>query len=154
MNRKEILIISLWACAITATLILTYYSIYLSSAKWRVYKIAWHPTEGPSLNIYGMSAIFISSMLAGIFIGDSKTLLYGLISTLILSFIASVLYGFTFIWFILGYSANFSAIPYGWEWILYMAFLNCFRMFIPATLLLSIAGAGIGSFSRSWIFNL
>lgn len=153
MNRKEILIISLWACAITLTLILTYYSIYLTT-KWRVYKIAWHPTEGPSLNIYGMSAIFASSMLAGIFIGDSKTLVYGLISTLILSFVLSVLYGFTFIWFILGYSANFSVIPYGWEWVLYMAFLNCFRMFIPATLLLSIIGAGIGSLLRARVFNL
>jgi len=101
-----------------------------------------------------MSAIFASSMLAGIFIGDSKTLVYGLISTLILSFVLSVLYGFTFIWFILGYSANFSVIPYGWEWVLYMAFLNCFRMFIPATLLLSIIGAGIGSLLRARVFNL
>jgi len=101
-----------------------------------------------------MSAIFASSMFAGIFIGDSKTLVYGLISTLVLSFVLSVLYGFTFIWFILGYSANFSVIPYGWEWVLYMAFLNCFRMFIPATLLLSIIGAGIGSLLRAQVFNL
>jgi len=152
-NKKEIAVVLLWIMSISLIVIISYYSIYLSSEKWKTYNIAWHPTEGPTLNIFSMTLMFILSMLVGLFLDDIKKLIYGLFLTLVLSFIISVFFGFIYVWFFLGYSGIFSEIPHGWEWVIYMSFLNCFRMYVPAAITMLIFGASVGSLTSSYILK-
>lgn len=152
-NKRETATVLLWIFFVSLITIISYYSIYLTSEKWRTYKIAWFPTEGPTLSIYGIILIFISSVSAGLFLRDAKKLVYGLLLTLSLSFFISICFGFIYIWAFLGFSETLGKIPYGWEWILLMSFLNCFKMYFPYIIVVMIFGASIGCLTCSYIFR-
>jgi hypothetical protein len=152
-NKKEITTVLLWVLLVSLIVIISYYSIYLTSEKWKTYKIAWHPTEGPRLNIFGIIIIFISSMSAGLFLKDAKKLVYGLLLTLVSSFFISICFGFLYIWFCLGYSETIGRISYGWEWVFLMSFLNCFKMYFPYIIAVLIFGAGIGCLTSAYMLR-
>ncbi|MEM2702990.1 MAG: hypothetical protein QXR45_07495 [Candidatus Bathyarchaeia archaeon] len=103
------------------------------------------------LNIWGIIALVSVSFLAGFSLKDTKPFVFGFLSTLLLSFIFSVLFGFVFIWLGLGFSETIGQIPFGWEWAFYMSLLNCFRIYVPYVLVLLIFSSGVGHLIRGYI---
>lgn len=149
--NREFTITLLWIAFVSLIVIITYYSIYLTSARWRTYNVAWDPIEGPMLNIWGIIALTGVSFLAGFLLKDTKSFVFGFLSTLLLSFVISVLFGFVFIWLGLGFFESLGQIPFGWEWAFYMSLLNCFRIYVPHVLVLLIFGSGVGHLIRGYI---
>ncbi|MGF3572883.1 MAG: hypothetical protein ACQXXG_05610 [Candidatus Bathyarchaeia archaeon] len=148
--KGNFIIIFLWIILVSIVVIVTYHSIYLTSERWKTFKIAWDPVEGPVLNNFGIALLFVVSFSVGLLLEDAKTLVYGFLLTLVLSFIISVTFVFYYIWNFLNFSESLGKIPYGWEWALYMSFLNCIRIFIPHVLVLLIFGAGLGCLLSSY----
>jgi len=142
--RKEFVIILLWTFLVSLVIIISYHSIYLTNVRWQTYKVAWDPIEGPMLNLWGVVALIILSFFAGYSLKNTKFFVFGFLLTLILSFVISVIFGFIYIWFGLGFSEDLGQIPFGWEWAFYMSLLNCFRIYVPHVLVLLILGSGFG----------
>ncbi len=151
-NKKEIMVIVLWIAIVSMVVILTYYSIYITSEKWRTYEIAFSFYEAPLMNSLAMMVIVIISGIAGVLLRDSRKLVIGYGSTIISSFLIAVAFSFCYIWFVLGYEI-YGLLPYGWEWILLVAVLNIARLFIPTTLTLCLIGITLGSILRVYLFN-
>jgi hypothetical protein len=152
-NKKEVMFTTFWIAIVSAVVIISYYSIYLTSV-WGYWKTAFSvsPWEGPSIDIIGITVLVIVGIVAGYVIDDSRSLIFACSFTIIISFSIAVAFSFCYIWFVLNYQPT-GVVPYAWEWYLYMAVVIIFRMFIPTALFTCLFGAALGSIIRVYILG-
>lgn len=151
-NKKEVMFTTFWIAIVSAVVIISYYSIYLTSV-WGYWKTAFSvsPWEGPSIGVIGVIVLAIISVVAGYIISDSRSLIFAYSLTIIISFLIAVAFSFCYIWLVLNYPVF--VFEYEWEYYLYMAVVNIFRMFVPTALFTCLFGAALGSIMRVLIFG-
>lgn len=152
-NKKEIILTTLWIAIVSSVVIVSYYSIYLTTV-WGYWGTAFSvsPWEGPSIGVIGMIILIISGIVVGYVINESRSLVFAYSFTILISFLIAVAFSFCYIWFVLHYQA-FGVIEYAWEYFLYMAMVNITRMFIPTTVFLCLLGIALGSIIRVYIIG-
>ncbi len=151
-NKKEVMFTTFWIAIVSTVVIISYYSIYLTTT-WGYWKTAFSvsPWEGPSIGVIGVIVLAIISVVAGYIISDSRSLIFAYSLTIIISFLIAVAFSFCYIWLVLNYPVF--ALEYEWEYYLYMAVINIFRMFVPTALFTCLFGVALGSIMRVLIFG-
>jgi len=104
--------------------------------------------EWYSLGFVEYSLLFLCGIVCGFFFSDVKEAFYGFIFSMLLSFIIGIIFAFYYIWVELDFSSLFTG-PYEWEWAVYIAILNIFRMMFPAMVGLSLIGVVVGFFLKA-----
>lgn len=147
--KKDTLVVILWATVISSIMIKAHMLLYQdplfsSGSPFVIYR-------PPSLTIPDMLILTAISMIVTIILSDVKPIIYGFVVSLVLSFIIAVTYVSLFIWYVLGWGDCFSQSAYGWEWALYLGFLNVFYVMVPWVIGTSVVGLVIGVVVRGWI---
>lgn len=150
-RKKDIAVIVGWVIVIMLIIVKTHEFFYLENSEFSTYKIPYLHYKGPTFTELDKLLLVISSFVVGMILTDVKSVVYGYFASVILSFFAGTIYVFLYIWFVLGLGAAFSLIPFGWEWVLLLAFMNVFRSLFPMGILLCLIGESIGSFVRVWL---
>jgi hypothetical protein len=152
-NKEELIVTAFWITIVSAVVIVSYYWIYVTTP-WGYWGTAFSesPWEGPSIGIIGLIVLAISSFTAGCIINDSRSLILAYSSTTIISFLIAVAFSFSYVWLVLNYQVT-GVIPYAWEYVLYMAVVNVFRMFFPTALFTCLFGVAFGAIMRVYILG-
>lgn len=148
-RRKDILAVMIWTTAISLIMIKAHILLYQDPFFYsgRPF-VRYRP---PSLGIPDILILTAMSIVITIVLSDVKPIIYGFISSLVLSFIIAVTYVCLFIWYELGWGGLFSQATYGWEFALYLGFLNMFFVMVPWVIGTSVIGLAIGVVLRGWI---
>jgi hypothetical protein len=108
--------------------------------------------QGAGLKPLSVIIISILSFVSGILIFDIDKVLFGSLSTCIISFLISSVYIGNFIWTVGGWGQVLSITEAGWSWALYWGILNTFREVFPIILLAVIICGLLGAFLRALIY--
>jgi len=151
LKKKEIIVVLVWTLLLTMVMIKAHYLLYLRNPRFFYFDIAYSRYQPPSLEIVDMLLLLVMSVVVGALLYDVKSLLFSYIASIGIAFIVAVTYVTLFIWFILDYGKNLSVIPFGWEWAIYMGFLNMLWVVFPYVMGISVIGIMIGYVLRTWL---
>lgn len=149
-KSRVILIVCLWTALLSFVISWEYYNLYQSNPFLLQpgYKVAFasaYATYIPKLYTLDYVVILAASLLAGYAIADVEDTLFGFLISGVLSILIGVAYSTFFIWYVL-----FGSVldPSMLETIMWLAFLNIFRMIFPVALLTVFLGSIFGSLFR------
>ncbi|RLI46310.1 hypothetical protein DRO69_03390 [Candidatus Bathyarchaeota archaeon] len=148
LTRKDVLIITLMATAISLIMIKAYMLFYLEDP---LAKRFWCVYANPGLEILDILIITLISTVATIFFSDADKIVYGFAGSFALSFVVAVVYASLFIWYVMGAERLFSQYAYDWEWVVYAGFWKMFFVMVPWIIGASAIGLVIGIIIRAWI---
>ena len=152
IKKENILVILGWSAAISLLIIKSHWLFYLGNLKFSKYGIPFRVYEGPSFTLVDQALVIGVAILIGAIMSDAKTLVWTYITSISLSFLTAVIYIFSYIWFILDLKKAFSY-AFGWEEVLFLAFINALRFIFPWGVFLSLLGVVVGVFLREFIWN-
>jgi len=150
LTRKDILIITLWATAISLIMIKAYTVFYLEDPMADRF---WCLYATPGLGILDMLILTVMSIVVTILLSDVNQIIYGFAGSLISSFIVAVTYASLFIWYVIGAQELFSLHAYDWEWVLWAGFWKMFFVMVPWVAGTSAMGLVIGIIIRGWMMT-
>ena len=150
-KKYVILIVCLWTALLSFVIVWEYYDLYASTPILMdpSYRVAFAPTNSmyiPRLNNLDYLVILVASVLAGYAIADIEETLFGFLVSGILSTLIGVAYSTLFILYVLGSSPVLSYSVF--TNVLWVAFLNIFRMVFPIALMIVFMGSIFGSLFR------
>ena len=149
-RRKDIIGVMIWTAVISLVMIKAHIILY-QDPFFDVYGWAFKRYRPPSLGMLDMLILVAISVAITIILSDAKPIIYGFVSSLALSFIIAVTYVSLFVWYVLGWGDILSSqSAYGWEWALYLGFLNMFYV-IPWVVGTCSMGLVIGIIARGWL---
>ncbi|UCG36557.1 MAG: hypothetical protein JSV64_08155 [Candidatus Bathyarchaeota archaeon] len=147
-NKKDLLVILGWTIAITLIIVKTHQIFYLTNERFLKRQVGFLTYDGPVFSELDLLLITVVSFFVAISVSKFKSIILGYFASITLSFLLSVFYTFLYIWFILQLDQVFAQLPYGWEWVLFMAIINVFRFMIPLGITFILIGAVVGAFTR------
>jgi len=150
LTRKDILVITIWATAISLIMIKTYTIFYLEDPMGDRFMSVY---ATPALGILDMLILTSMSIVVTILLSDVNQIIYGFAGSLTLSFIVAVTYASLFIWYVMGAQELFSLHAYDWEWVIYAGFWKMFFVMVPWVLGTSAIGLVIGIIVRGWMMT-
>jgi hypothetical protein len=150
LTRKDILMITLWAIAISLIMIKAYMLFYLEDPNADRF---WCLYATPGLGISDMVILALMSIVVTILLSDVNQIIYGFAGSLISSFIVAVTYASLFIWYVMGAQELFSLHPYDWEWVLWAGFWKMFFVMVPWVIGTTAMGLAIGIIIRGWMMT-
>ena len=152
LTRKDILVITLWATAISLIMIKAYTVFYLEDLTGRA-RDFWCVYATPGLETLDMLILISMSIVFTILLSDVNQIIYGFAGSLILSFIVAVTYASLFIWYVMGAQDLFGKYAYDWEWVIFAGFWKMFFVMVPWVVGISAMGLVIGIIVRGWIMT-
>lgn len=147
-NRRDILLIALWATAIAAVIIKTHQQFYMDNPMMTYYQIGFSEYRSPAPGELDLVLILLTGLAVSVFLISVKSVIFGYFASLLLSCSIAVVYMFLFNWYALGLAEPFLQLPFGWEWVVFQAILNTFRYIFPLGVTFSLIGVCIGSVVR------
>jgi len=150
-RKRDFLVVVLWTSLMVLVMVNAHRTLYLKP-RFRRSAIPWSPYEPPSLSAPEMLILLAASLLVTLTLSDVKSLIYGSIASLAVSFIIAVAYASLYIWFILDWQTVFSMGPYDWEIVVHFALMNMFWVMFPWVVGLSVVGIVFGFFVRGWLY--
>lgn len=150
LTRKDILVITLWATAMSLIMIKTYTIFYLEDPMGDRLMSVY---ATPALGILDMLILTSMSIVVTVLLSDVNQIIYGFAGSLISSFIVAVTYASLFIWYVMGAQELFSLHAYDWEWVVYAGFWKMFFVMVPWVLGTSAIGLVIGIIVRGWMMT-
>lgn len=153
-RRRTVTIVLVWSILITVLIAREYWLGYVDHPiLFNMPGNVW--VEDPNwigrLNVWDFALIFISSLVVGALIIDVEAILFGTITTTILTYVFSISYISYFIWYVLGYGDSFNLnggfLVWG-QFVLWDALRLVFRMTFPLVLLASFMGVFLGAYLR------
>jgi hypothetical protein len=147
-RKKDIALILAWSVVIALILIKTYQFFYWENEQFSVYKVPYLHYKGPVFSDLDRVLLLATSFLATLFLSDPKSVVYGFFVSTILSSLIAVIYLFLYIWFVLDLGVLLSTIPFGWEWVLFLAIINVFRFMFPIGIVFCLIGVTVGSLTK------
>lgn len=149
-RKKDFLVVIAWTLVITSIMIKAYLMLY-EVPRFRIHGKLYSFYQVPSLSILDMLILVGASFVVSIAFSDLKSIIYGSIASLSLSFVFAVTYGFLYIWFVLDYQHVLFTVPYAWEWALFYAFLNMLWVMFPYIIGISTVCTIMGVLIRGWL---
>jgi hypothetical protein len=155
-HRKPITITILWSLAVALVTIKAYWIVYLANPQLFTGVVWTHvPDWIPHVDGWDMLVIFVISLIAGALLLEVETIIYGLITTFILSFIFTLIWATFFMWYSLGAASLQSLLGLTFtdalSLVLYVGSRIVFGMTFPYVHFLLAAGALVGAFGRVWL---
>lgn len=150
-KKKDIAVTIVWAIAVTLIIVKTHQSFYLQNKKFSVYNIPYLHYEGAMFSDLDRLLLVAASFLVGFILVDTKSVIYGYFASMFLAFSMAVTYVSLYVWFVLGLGEALSLSPFGWEWAIFLGFINVFRFMFPIGLVMCLIGVVAGNFVRIWI---
>jgi len=155
-KKTALLTVALWTLTLSLVIIKSYWLAYLETNPLGInrlsyYQIPYASYEGPSPRVLDLLIIAVASLVVGLVLSDVKEVVYGYIASVSLSLVVGVAFVSFYIWVVLDLGALLSLAPYEWEWVLFMAFWNVFRIMFPWLVAVSLLGVVAGSFLKGWV---
>lgn len=151
-NRKGTVIATLgWTLTVTSIIFLSW-KIFYDAPKYQVLKWLHSPGEAPSLEGCFLLLLLIISFVFGILLTDIRSLILGFLASQLVSLMLASVCGFCFNWFIRGACNDplYASVPFAWEYIFFLAFVDVFRMMFPLVSVYCFIGAIFGNLLISW----
>jgi len=146
-RRKDVLVVVLWAAAISLIMIKAYMLFYLQHPLGEEF---WCVYATPRLEILDIVILTVLSIAGTMILSDVESIVYGITASLFLSFIIAVTYASVFIWYVIGAGQFFSQVTYGWEYVLFAGFWKMFFVMVPWVIGTSVIGSVLGILIRTW----
>ena len=150
-NRREVAVATGWTTAATLILIKIYTVFYIYNPWQRSGLVPMDIYKVPIFTSFDLVLWFFVSLIAGMLLIDIDRVFYGYLVSMILSICIALAYATLYIWYVLGWGGMLSTISFSWEWAVYWAALNMFRVVFPFPIILAFLGGFFGSLLRSWI---
>jgi len=148
LHKKTILVFCLWTTAISLTIIETLWFSFNRPGYMK--RLFWH-VGGPMFGWIELLFLLVVSILIGIFLFEPKPLIYSYIGSIFLSLAIGITYNYLWNWSL--FEQLLSSTPFGWEYGLFAAILNVFRILFPFGALVCLFGAAVGCTLRT-LLNL
>ena len=100
----------------------------------------------PSFSLVDYMILFVASVVAGIFLVELETIVFGWVGTIFLSFLVSILYTSLYGWFVLGLREALSTYPFGFENFIFALVFTVFRITLLGYILV-LPALFIGAFT-------
>lgn len=155
-EKITLLAVALWTLTLSLVVIKIYLVAYLETNPLGINRLSYFQIpctsyEGPSPRVLDVLIIAVASLVVGLVLSDVKEVVYGYIASVSLSLVVGVAFVSFYIWVVLDLGALFSLAPYDWEWVVFMAFWNVFRIMFPWLVAVSLLGVVAGSFLKGWV---
>jgi len=150
-RKKDIALIIAWSVVIALILIKTHQFFYWENEQFSIYKVPYLHYKGPVFSDLDRLLLLAASFLVTLFLSDAKSVIYGYFVSIVLSSLITVIYLFLYIWFVLELGVLLSTIPFGWEWVLFLAIINVFRFMFPIGIVFCLIGVTVGSLTKTWL---
>ena len=153
-NGINILVVLVWSFVIAILVSRAYVDFIYSTPIYRWWEThggvapPFYTWQGPGLAPSDILIISIAGMISGAILCEVDKLVYGWLSTLVLSSAIASVYIANFIWSVLGWEYVLSLTDAGWSWALYWGFLNTFRSVFPIAVFFSFIAVVAGAFLR------
>jgi hypothetical protein len=147
-RRRDVLLLALWTVAIAVIFIRTHQQHYLETPMMSYYQRGFSEYSGPRPSGIDLMLMLLVSSIATFFLISIRSVIFGYFASIFLSSIITVVYVFLFNWYSLRLAETFAELPFGWEWVLFQAFLNVFRYIFPLGITFILIGVCIGSIGR------
>lgn len=147
-HKKIVLLFCLWTASISLTIIQNLWFSFNRSGYMK--RLFWF-AGGPMFGWKELLFLLVVSFLIGMFLSEPTPLIYSYIGSIFLSFAIGVTYNYLWNWSVFG--QLLSSTPFGWEYGLFAAILNVFRILFPFGALVSLFGAVVGLTLRA-LLNL
>ena len=147
-RKRDLLLIALWTIMIALVIIRTHHQFYVDNPMMLYYQIGYRDYLGPTATELDLAVIVLTSTVISIFLLSIKSVIYGYFASLFLACTTATVYIFFFNWYTLELGQSFSQLPFGWEWVVFMAFNNVFRYIFPVGITFSLIGVGLGAVVR------
>lgn len=156
ISRKKftLIVMVLWTLTLSLVIIKIYWLAYLETNPLGINPLSYHRIPYVtyfSPRVLDLLILLGASLIVGLVLSDVKEMLYSYAASISLSFAVGVAFGSYYIWVVLDLGPLFSLAPYDWEWALYIAFLNVFRIVFPWIIAFCLLGVITGAFLRTWI---
>ena len=112
------------------------------------YQIGFSDYYSPTPSELDLLLVLLIGLAVTVFLVSTKDVVFGYFASLLLSCSISVIYMFTFNWYVLGLAGTFSELSFGWEWVAFQAIINTFRYIFPLGVTFSLMGVCVGSVVR------
>jgi len=153
MQKKDLLIISIWIAIMALIMIKAHYILHSTNLVYKNEQAAFIEYQPPSLEIADVFILVAVSIIVVILLSDVESLILGYFASIAIAFTIAIIYATVFIWFTLGYAAELSQIPFGWEAAIYMAFVSMIWVMFPYVFGITVIGAVLGVFLRQWLVS-
>jgi hypothetical protein len=152
--RKRVVALTVaWSVAVTLLTMIPYWLFY-SSGSWPVFSTVMGLY--PELGFWDYVIVFVASLVAGVFIANLESVVYGMVASVVLSLVFGVIVGSLFLWYGVGYGQSFSLIMPGVTFTSYFesvvggVFLTVLRMINVAVPIFCVLGGILGVVLRSY----
>jgi len=152
-KKALILIVALWTATMAFIVVRTFWFKYATTVRLSNYNVLYARYDAPAPQLLDVLVLIAASLVITFLISTPKDLVYGYVTSLLLSFFIGVVYVFLYIWYVQGYGVLFSTGPFDWEVPLFFSILNVFRIMFPVVAATCLIGATIGFFVRSLMPN-
>lgn len=153
-KKIPIIAVIIWAIMLSLVVIREFNAAYANplamDPNYRVLFAPYYSSIVPRLYNLDYAALFVTSILAGFTIQEVDAVLFGFLSSVVLLLVSAVAYISWFIWYFLGLGALLDASVV--TTIMWVAFLNVFRMVFPLAILAIFVGSIFGCIIRDFVY--
>jgi hypothetical protein len=158
-RKKAIAATIAWSAAVAFVMIRPYWLVYVNNP-WlfdsRVLNLTQYSGGAPLLGVWDLALVFLFSTIAGAVILNLETIIYSVITSVVLSFIFAVTWASLFIWFNLGMGESLAIVTPGVSFLatvettIEVAFMNVLRIATVIVPLICFIGVFVGAFVGSY----
>jgi len=147
-NKSEIIVTLLWGVLLSLIVLWRYYdSFYKDPILWR-YKVPYSGIRGAGFSGTDFLIVFLISLVSGTLFVDFKKLLWSWLSALTIAGVISITDLSLFFLIDLDICNRYYLY---WDYAVFFAILNIFRIIFPFGILISLAGGFLGVILRTFI---